>query len=583
MRKRTWKKTMAVLLTTCLSVAVLAGCGGNGTQPSSAAEEIASTVGNENTGENADSEGAGNQSTVQEAVGVVIGPEGGATTSDVTTEGLENITSSKDTLVMRMDSDPGTLDNLTTSIMNGTQILSMANCALMRSSYDENMGTVYEVGTRYSIATDYEMAKDYSSLTWTIRDDATWSDGNPVTVEDILFSISRYQENSRYDYIDYTKLEKIDDTHLSVGFTKKDANAITGIGAMTLVEKAVFESLGAEKYFTTPSFVGCGAYKITDWVAGDSMTLEAVDGYFGGDPKIKKILIRFIAEASVAMMELETGGIDIIDIPNWTDVSNVLKGNYEGVAKHIQIPDMLHTMVGYNLSADSPCQDLLVRQAIAYAIDRDTVALGAYEGVGETAYTFFSSNVENMKVFTQETWPYHHDVEKAKELLVEAGYPNGFEMTILTNQDANRSMAAQIIKSQLAEVGINANIVNYDNATYASTMSGETDTWDIWLRNWTTTGVCWYQYFTNIVDVNCHPNNDDETWQKYLSYASSMAEEMDAEARYAIEDKVQETIMNDALYTYNLISPVKHIIISDGLCNMERMSYNWNMLDAYFR
>ena len=584
MKKRTWKRMMALALIFCLTASSLTGCGQGGNAPADSGKTTAA----EGNATAAGSSGAATAEskapeTLPEAAGVVIGPGGGATTSDLTTEGLAEVTSSKDTLVMRMDADPGTLDNLTTAIMNGTQILSIVNCQLMRGSYDENMGTIYEMDNRYSIAKGYELAEDNSKVTWTIRGDAKWHDGNPVTVEDILFSIGRYQENSRYDFIDYTKLEKIDDTHFSVGFTKKDANAIINIGSMTLVEKSVFESIGTESYLTTPALVGCGAYKIKDWMAGDSMTLEAVEGYFGGDPKIKKIIIRFIAEASVAMMELETGGVDIIDIPNWTDVANVINGNYAGIAKHIQVPDMLHTMVGYNLSADSPCSDLRVRQAIAYAIDRDTVALGAYEGVGEVAYTFFSSNVENIKVFKPEEWPYPYDTTKAKELLAEAGYADGFKMTILTNQDANRSMAAQIIKSQLAAVGIQADIVNYDNATYAATMSGETDSWDIWLRNWTTSGVCWDQYFTNIVDVNCHPDDNDETWKKYMDYAASMAQELNQEARYAIEDEIQGTIMTDALYTYNLISPVKHIILGESLCNLERMTYNWNMLDAYFK
>lgn len=578
MKGRNLKSAMAIALAACMSASVLTGCGGG--QPQSG------QTGQPESGTGAAQEPGGAPSAsgnTQEATGVVIGPDGGATTADALMAGLESVTSSKDTLVMRMDADPGTLDNLTTQIMNGNQILSMVNCGLMRNSYNEEMGIIYEMGTRYAIAQDYELAEDKNSVIWTIREDAKWHDGNPVTVEDILFSISRYQENSQYDFIDYSKLDKIDDTHFSVGFVRQDANAIVNIGTMTLVEKSVFEAVGSEQYFTTTAFVGCGAYEIKDWVAGDTMTLEAVDGYFGGDPKIKKIMIRFIAEASVAMMELETGGVDVIDIPNWTDVSNVMKGNYEGVAKHLQIPDSLYTMVGYNLSEDSPCRDLLVRQAIAYAIDRDTVAQGAYEGVGEVAYTFFSGNVENMKVFSEEEWPYDHNVEKAKELLSQAGYGDGFKMTILTNQDANRSMAAQIIKSQLSEVGIEAEIVNYDNATYAATMSGETDSWDIWLRNWTTTGTCWSQYFTLIVKTNCHPDENDDTWKKYTDYAAAMAGELDEAARYDIEDKVQETVMDDALYTYNLIAPVKHIILSDNLCNIERANYSWNVLDAYFK
>jgi len=566
------KKISKMILSLMLAVALIAcsSCGSS-TGTSDKAENKGS-----NTPSSSEAEGGS-----AEALSVVVGPSGGVTTSDVVAD-LSSVTSSKDTLTIRMDTDPGTLDNLTTAIMNGTQILSIVDNTLMRTAYTEDLGTVYNVDNKYCLATEYTVAEDNSKISWTIRGDAKWSDGTPVTVEDILYSIARYEANSNYSFIDYTKLVKIDDTHFEVGLTRADANALTLIGTATLVQKAAHESLGNEKYFTSPSFVGCGAYKIVDWVAGDSMKLEAVEGYFGGDPKIKNINIRFIPEASVAMMELETGGVDLIDIPNWTDVKNVDGGQYQGVAKHLYLPDILFTMVGYNLSPDSPCKDLNVRKAIAYAINRDDVALGAYEGVGEVAYSFFSTNVENIHILDKDAWPYPYDLDKAKELLKEAGYENGFEMTILTNQDANRSMAAQIIKSQLDKVGITANIVNYDNATYAATMSGETDSWDIWLRNWTTAGVCWNQYFTNIVVTNCHPDEQSAEWIKYTDLAAKMAIEMDTEKRYAIEDEIQSTIMEDALYTYNLISPIKHVILADGLKNIERCGYNWNVMDAYF-
>ncbi|MBQ9048875.1 MAG: ABC transporter substrate-binding protein [Solobacterium sp.] len=577
-------KRLTKMILSLLTASSLIACGGGNAPASSGSAGTASGASAATTeaaapAASAETSAAAPAGNANESV---VGMSGGLTTGDQVTSGLEGITSSKDTLAIRMDSDPGTLDGLTTAIMNGTQILSIIDTTLMRTSYDQDLGMVYEVNTKYTIATDYEIADDNSKITWTIRDNAKWSDGKPVTVDDILYSIKRYEANSRYAFIDYANLKKIDETHFEVPLLTADANALTMIGSMALVQQETHEKIGNDAYFTTPQFVSNGAYKITDWVAGDSMKLEAVDDYFGGTPKIKNILIRFIPEASVAMMELETGGIDLIDIPNWTDVSNVINGQYEGVAKHLQLPDMLHTMVGYNLSSDSPCGDLKVRQAIAYAIDREVIALGAYEGVGQVAMTFFSNNVENIKVFSDEEWPYHKDLDKAKELLKEAGYENGFEMTILTNQDANRSMAAQIVKSQLAEIGITANIVNYDNATYAATMSGETDSWDIWLRNWTTAGVCWNQYFTNIVEVNCHPNKDDATWQGYLDKAAKMAAEMDTAKRYAIEDDIQATIMEDALYTYNLIAPIKHVILADGLKNVERCSYNWNMLDAYF-
>lgn len=554
--KRT-KKILALAFALVMVLGILAGCSGKNSDDTTDDKQTTN-----------DNQTAGDKDTTQQG-------NAGNTSND------SDAVSSKDELIMRMDSDPGTLDNLTTAIMNGSQILSIVNCPLLSTSYDEKMNIVYSADTAYSLATSYEYADDNSYIIWTIRDNATWTDGSPVTAEDVVYSIKRYEVNSRYNYIDYTNVTAESDNSIKVGFLKPNANAVTDIGSMTMVQKAAHESLGNEEYFTTESFQGIGAWNITEWVSGDHMTLEAKDNYFGGTPKIKTITIRFIPEASVAMMELETGGMDIIDIPNWTDVSNVMNGQYEGVAKHFSIPDALHTMIGYNLSPDSPCQDLRVRQAIAYALDRDVIAVGAYEGVGQVAYSIFSSALENMRIFTSEEWPYKQDVEKAKELLADAGYADGFEMTILTNQDANRSMAAQIVKNQLAEIGITANIVNYDNATYAATMSGETDSWDIWLRNWTAANV-WSAMINNTIVTNCHPDDSDETWQKYLNWSNEMLEELDTEKRYAIEDELQENYLTEALYTYNLIEPVKHVILSDNLMNAVRCGYAWSLLDAYF-
>ncbi len=502
-------------------------------------------------------------------------------TSESSSKSDESMESSKDILVMRMDADPGTFNLVNTYIMNAVQILSMTTCTLLRTVDDGKGGTINAIDDRYGLATEYAFDDDNMGMTFTIRDNAKWHDGNPVTADDVVYSLKRYTGNSRYGYVDYENITKVDDNTVHIGFTRTDSNALFGIGTMWIVEQSVLEEIGEEEYFTTTNYIGCGPYKVVSWVPGDSIDLEAVDDYFGGTPKIKNIRIRFIAEASVGMMELETGGIDVIDIPNWVDVQNIMNGEYEGIAKAVQISDMLHTCAGFNLSSDSPFQDLRVRQAFAYALDRDTIALGAYEGVGQVAYTIFSDGGENMLRYTPETWPYSLNVEKAKELLADAGYPDGFEMTLLTNQDANRSMAAQIAKNQLAEVGIEASIVNYDNATYAATMANETDSWDVWFRNWGA-GTVWYSMIDNTIAVNCHPNESDETWIKYKTLSSDMAKEMDTEKRYAIENEIQENFLTEALYIYNLIAPVKNYVMVDNLYGLTRVSYYWDILDAYF-
>lgn len=573
------KKTRRILaLVLCLVMTMsLVACGGSGAKNTPDAPD-------NKGGNNATISNEGREveiGTVGDKHASVIGANGGTTTGDMKTgDELANAVSTEDTLVIRIDGDPSTFDNIM-AVSNAMLIQGFIQNTLLTTSYNEDMIAETTLNDKYGLAESFTIDEDNMGLTWKLREGVKWHNGDVLTTDDVLFSIERYRTMSRYDYIDFDNVTKISDTEFHVGLTRTDPSSVYGVGAFQIVNKKVFEEVGEENYFTTPAFVGTGPYKITQWITGDSITLERFDDYFGGVAKIKNVKFRFISEAAVAMMELETGGVHVIDNPNWTDCQNIDNGMLEGVAKYYKCLDRFDNYLGFNLSEGSPFADLRVRQAVCYAIDRDELLIGAYEGLCSETYTMWTGDGEYLINWDKESWPYNTNLEKAKELMADAGYADGFSTKLMTNQKADQGLAIQIIKNQLAKIGIDCELVTYDSATYSSLMANDPTSFGLWLRNWTA-GTVWYTGITNTMKTNCHPQADDPTWQKYEALAYKIGETMDNTEREQLWHELQEGFMEEALYMYHLNKATKNTLVVDNLYNLERCGYTFFPLDAHF-
>ena len=504
-------------------------------------------------------------------------------TSDASEEkaGTEtDVVSSKDTLTIAMPSDPGTIDMHYSTAYD--YVAPFVVNHLLIQEYDEK-GTVYPTIGEESLAEEYVYDDDDMGITFTLREGVTFSNGYELTADDVAFSIRLCSDQSYYNMVDFDGIETADNT-IHIPFLYKDANALYNIGAtIPIYSEKYYDELNDEAEFFSTSAIGTGPYKVVDWVGGDYLDLEANESYFAGTPKIKNLRLRFITDASVAYMELQNGGVDIVTSPNWTDTESVLSGSVSGI-------DCWEESSAYMLQLGMNCSgalsNLKLRQAIATAINKEELATGAFLGSGENSYCLVSESLPGTIDYS-DSWPYSYDPEKAKELLKEAGFEAG-ELTLKCIVGAGggpRTDAAQMIGGYLEAIGVTLEIQEVDIATYASTITDQPESWDFWLRNFGSgigNAPSAHNYFDTNVPMNCFIDDQDSS-AKMLDLASQMGQTMEDDERETIYKELQDYYLNDCLYSIPLVQQKTYTLVNSSLKNVTKCGQlYWSVNNAYF-
>ena len=322
------------------------------------------------------------------------------------------------------------------------------------------------------LAESWEIKNEGKTIIFHLRKDVLWHDGKPFTSKDVMFSYkiiidpktpTAYAEK----YKEVKSARTVDDYTFEVNYEQPFAPGLISWGAL----QALPEHLLKGKDITTTPLsrapVGTGPYKFKSWKTGDRIVLEAFDKYFEGRPYISGMVFRVIPDQATQFMELKAQNIDMMGLTplqyiRQTDTPD-FKKNY---TKYQYLADG-YTYLGFN-QRRPPFNNKKVRQAIAYAIDKNEIIKGVLMGLGiESTGPYKPGTVwYNPKV---KKYPY--DPAKAIELLREAGYTdtngdgivekNGkaFEISIITNQgNSLREKTAQIIQQRLGKIGIKVNI-----------------------------------------------------------------------------------------------------------------------------
>lgn len=562
MKKRI-RTLMALLCTAAISVSALAGCGSSG--------------GEENESQQTEENTASAETTVYNL----------KADPDVD----DSVTSSKDTLVIAAESDPGSADIHNSTTYSYVRVY--ATNTLMSQEYDEN-GSVQVVTGPESLATDYTIDEDGMGITFNIREGVTFQNGYPMTASDVVFSIKLYSDLSYFAYVDSEGVTAVDDYTVYVPFKTYDANALYSIGiGIPVYSEQYYNEMGcatdenALAEFYSSSLIGTGPYKITEWVSGDYVQYEAYEDYFAGTPKIPNLRVRFIQDASVAFMELQSGGVDIIagsKGANWADVRDVMDGKYEGITC---MQESGGELVSIMMNCSGALSDLNLRKAIATCMDRSVTVEGAYEGAETVAYTMVASNLPGVVDFT-DSYPYEYDEEKAKEYLAEAGYEEG-ELTlkaIIGAGDTQRGAIAEILGSYMESIGVTLEIVSVDIATYADYIANQPQDWDIAVRSFKNSldsGVISpHGFWTTSVPDNCHAE-DQDTYAEMMDLATTMSQTLDADERNATFEELQNFYMNDCLYSIPVAEGYTYTVFNSDLKNWSKSGNDvWSVAFAYF-
>ncbi|HEM62438.1 MAG TPA: hypothetical protein ENO24_09120, partial [Chloroflexi bacterium] len=219
---------------------------------------------------------------------------------------------------------------------------------------------------------------------------------------------------------------------ISDAFQMMSPQAITELGA-DLVNKAV----------------GTGPFKFVEWTPGEKLVMEANEDYWMGPPKLARVVCRQIVEPATRIVELKTGGVDAI---SHVPVENIPELEEAGGIQIIRVPSEMPSYIELNCGRE-PFNDVRVRQAMNYAIDRESIVQYVMMGAGEAQAGFLTSAHEG---YDPDLKPYPYDPDKARSLLSDAGYPNGFKFTLSggIGQSYKDKEIMEAVASQLEEIGL---------------------------------------------------------------------------------------------------------------------------------
>jgi peptide/nickel transport system substrate-binding protein len=336
-----------------------------------------------------------------------------------------------------------------------------------------------------------ELAEDMNigdmSVTFKLKKKATFQDGAPVTAKDVKWSLDRAVSVGGFPTFQMaagslTKPEQfvvVDDNTFRVDFARKDRLTVPDLAVIVpcivnseLVKKHVTEKDPWGMEFTKQNTAGSGAYKVASWIAGTEVVLERNDAWMGGPlPKTKKIIWRMVPSAGNRRALLERGDADIsYDLPN----KDFVELKQDGKLTIVSTPYSNGIQyIGMNVKSP-PFDNLKVRQAVAYAIPYQKIMDAVLFGLAKPMYGAAPDAP------TQVAWPqphkYNTDIAKAKALMAEAGYPNGFDTTLsfdLGFAGVNEPLCV-LTQESLAQIGIRTTINKVPGANWRTELNKKT-------------------------------------------------------------------------------------------------------------
>ena len=408
------RKITSVFLSLVLAMGLLAGCSGGSDETT----------------------GAAGESTLAEFGG-----------SLEETEAADPAAGTVDTLLVGTSVEPSTLDphihsNVSTRFM-------------LQNIYRGLVGYNLEGEIECEVADSYEISDDNLTYTFKLKDGVTFHDGSPVTAADVKYSFDRIMaDDSTATYKSYftdagTTVNVVDDSTVEFVLAEPCAPFLE---YLSLPESAIISQAWMEAgNDIATSAMGCGPYQFVSWDRGLQIDVEGYDGYYKeGLPKTKNVSFIFYLDETTRNNALLSGEVDLIDYVSATAVAQ-FEGNSD---VNVYSRQGAFMMLEFNCEEGSPFADYRVRQAVAYAIDRQAVIDTAFNGRGEVLYGF--PTIAGQQGYNGEFDNYFsQDLEKAKSLLAEAGYADGFSCNILATSDYSfHEQTALVVQSSLAEIGI---------------------------------------------------------------------------------------------------------------------------------
>lgn len=470
-------------------------------------------------------------------------------------------------LTIGVAADPQTVDPQ--ALLSGSTTCIVSNLYSKLLVRDDEMNIVKDLVTDYSIVDDV-------TWTFTLREDAVFHNGDPVTAEDVKFSIERAaKDDTLMEYPHWKNVESvevIDDYHFNIKTWEPypALEALLSKSGGDILPKKYIEEVGMDGFLKAP--IGSGPYKFVSYTKDESMVLAPSDNYYDEvNDQWDQIVFRVIPEASTRVGELLAGGVDIINnvSPNEWDRIN----NNEGTSVQMGEGTRFY-MLGMKCSEGNETADVRVRQAIDYAIDDQLIVDQVLKGAGTVSLTRVAPGVvgQDESLYGK----YNYDPEKAKELLAEAGYPDGFTLKLEgpTGRYTMDADVCQVVASMLEAVGITVDLQLYDSTTYVNILSP---------RKFEDAAMYCFgdNFFDGIYAIACYTPDFSMGETDYNNehmnelYASAMAN-MNLEERVAQIQEAQQIAAEEVPYS-NILNLKVAYGVRDGINFKGRLDEKFNI------
>ena len=326
-----------------------------------------------------------------------------------------------------------------------------------------------------ALATQWRVSDGGKVWEFKLREGVKFHDGTDFTADDVVFTFERQMDKEHpyhkgdfaywgYMYSMVESVEKINDYQVKITLSKPYAPFIYNLASFPsfIVSEEAMKDMGVDEFRVHP--VGTGPFKFDNWEHDSQISLLAFEDHWEERPYLDKVVFRVVPENTTRVMGLKGDDLDLIDnfgpqnVGTIKDSSNI---------KLMAQPGMNVSYMAMNFTKE-PLNNKKVRQAISWAIDKQSIIEGAYNGVASSAKNPMPPTLWG---YNDRVEDYGYNLEKAKQLLEEAGYAEGFSIDLWYPNNPRPYMpegkkVAQSIQSNLSDIGIEVELVTYDWGTY---------------------------------------------------------------------------------------------------------------------
>lgn len=392
-------------------------------------------------------------------------------------------------------------------------------------------------------------AVDPTTYVYQIRDDVNFSDGSPMTIDDVIFSMERTMDPATASYVGwmYSNVESIEatgDWEVTVKLKQPDIlwRYAVGTTAGHIISKAYYEKNEANFGKPDGGVMGTGPFEYVEWKTGSEITLKKNENYWNksGGPYLDKVVYKMLPEGNTVVTGLKTGQVtatinlplDLIEVVQAMDNVNI-----------DAVDSYMSNFVAINVERE-PLNDVNVRKAMNYALDKQKIMEKIVKDSGSPAKAVPVGPA--LWIFNSDLWEqayeelpgYEYDIEKAKEYLAKSSVPDGFSATIMTESDTLKLNTALALQAAVKPLGINLEIEKVTTEEANTRAFGNKD-YDMMMQTW---GADFPDAVGNLQPV-FHSSNSVDGGSNFSKYSNAEVDKYMEEQVALTDDKERTELM----------------------------------------